>query len=155
MRQTQTRHPVCETQAPIDPDTAETMFELFKQIGVYWNNMKDAESCRSRLYTFMQNRINLRPIYRDYYIMARHTIKELIAEHGEQKAYEIIFTDPLANQPPAESRLAITRQKVSNEFVTLQLSLGGFKDFGAKNHLGYIGGAYIPGKPVPYRTSEE
>jgi len=155
MYQKQIQSPVADNIPALQQETFDSMFALFEQIGIFWNNLDDAEQYRSRLVAFMQNRIKLRPIYREYYVLAAKTIKQLIEEHGEQLAYQLLFTDKQANQPPADTPLAITRQKVSNEFVTFQLAQGGFKSFGAENYPGFIGGANIPGKPAPYRGSEE
>jgi hypothetical protein len=77
---------------------------------------------------------------------------ELIAERGEEAAYALLFTDPGALETPPRTPLALVRQCVSNEFVAWQLALGGFKSWGAENYCGYIGGAFIPGQPAPYRT---
>ncbi|GAA3533677.1 hypothetical protein [Zobellella aerophila] len=155
MYQQQVRHPLTQSLDSLDGETFEAMFELFRQIGIFWRNLDDAEAYRSRLYAFMQNRINLRPIYHQYYQLARQTLDQLIAEQGQEQAYRLLFTDAQANQPPAETPLAVTRQKVSNEFVTFQLAQGGFRVFGADNYPGFIGGANIPGQPAPYRTAEE
>jgi len=159
----QLEHPVSQALKPLEQETFDAMFELFSQIGIFWQNIADSKPYKSRLYAFMQNRIRLRPSYDDYYKIAHKTLTVLIAELGEEKAYQFLFTNTEINKsqseiydlPYKEKCLALTRQKVSNEFVAYQLALGGFKAFGAKNYLGYIGGAYIPDEPVPYRTAEE
>ncbi|XPF95914.1 hypothetical protein ACM9HF_07845 [Colwellia sp. RE-S-Sl-9] len=147
-------HPISKNFEKLNQDIFETMFKLFEHIGVYWKNMDNSTPYRSELYVFMQNRINLYPIYQEYYKTAYTTINQMILEVGAENCYEIIFTDPYANLPPVDSNLSIVRQKVSNEFIDFQLSIGGFKSFGAKNYPGYIGGAFIPGEAVPYRTME-
>jgi hypothetical protein len=114
--------------------------------------MDDPEPYRSQLYTFMLNRISLRPIYQSYYVLAKTVMDELITTYGEEQAYVFLFTDKDAAQSPPETPLAVTRQKVANEFMALQLSLGGFKAWGAINYCGFIGGPNIPGQPAPYRT---
>ncbi len=152
MNQDQIIHPVSKTLPTLEPDVFDTLYELFEHIGRYWHNAEDSRNYQSELYIFIQNRINLYPIYQEYYRISSLTLRQLIEENGKEEAYQIVFTDPFANTPPVDSNLSIVRQKVSNEFVSLQLSLGGFKAFGAKNYPGFIGGAYIPGKPAPYRT---
>ena len=148
-------HPLSQNLDTIEVEVFDTMFRLFEHIGVYWQNIDNSEPYRSELYVFMQNRINLYPIYHQYYKAAFNTINKMIVQMGEQACYQEIFTDPYANLPPVDTNLSIVRQKVSNEFIDFQLSLGGFKSFGATNYPGYIGGALIPGQPVPYRTMEK
>jgi len=155
MNKTPVIHPISQNLERLDQEIFDTMFNLFEHIGVFWNNMDNSEPYRSELYVFMQNRINLYPIYQQYYQSAFNTINRMIVEMGEKQCYETIFTDPYANLPPVDSDLSIVRQKVSNEFIDFQLSIGGFKSFGAKNYPSYIGGSFIPGQPVPYRTMEK
>ncbi|HBB33506.1 MAG TPA: hypothetical protein DDZ80_14935 [Cyanobacteria bacterium UBA8803] len=156
MYQQNAKHPLSNELQPLSDETFATMWQIFVHIGKFWQNMEDPTPYKAVLYSFMLNRINLRPIYREYYSIAQKAIKDLIAEKGndEDKAYEYLFTDKDLTKTPPETLIALTRQVVANEFIALQLSLGGFKKFGAKNYCGYIGGAYIPGQPAPYRTFE-
>lgn len=157
MHQKNAKHPLSTELPPLNKETFDAMWEIFVYIGKFWQNMDDPTPYKSLLYSFMLNRINLRPIYREYYFIAEKAMKELIKENGadKDKAYEYLFTDRDAAKKPPETLIALTRQVVANEFMALQLSLGGFKAFGAKNYCGYIGGAYIPGQPAPYRTFED
>lgn len=152
MYQTPAKHPLSVGLPPLDENVFASMWTLFGHIGKYWQNMDDPSPYRSQLYSFMLNRINLRPIYRDYYLLAATVTRQLVEQYGEDQAYVFLFTDADAAKAPPETSLALTRQKVANEFMALQLSLGGFKAFGAVNYCGYIGGANIPGQPAPYRT---
>lgn len=148
----QTQHPLSAEPEPLDPETLSAMWQLFVAIGEFWRNVDDPAPYQSRLFAFMLNRISLNPLYRDIYQMAARLMAGLIAERGASAAYEFLFTDTEANQSPPTTPLALTRQMVSNEFIALQLSLGGFKAFAqAKNYPGYFGGANIPGQPAPYR----
>lgn len=155
MKEEQVVHPISKTLSTLESTTFEVLYELFENIGYFWGNIDDSKSFRIDLYVFIQNRINLYPIYQEYYKTACRTLHRMIEQYGKEETYKKIFTDPFANTPPVDSDLSIVRQKVSNEFISLQLSLGGFKDFGAKNYCSYIGGANIPGSPAPYRTAEE
>ena len=148
-------HPVSARLALVSPDVFEPLYLLFTHIGRHWDNLPEPERYRSELFVFVQNRINLYPIYQSYYSIASEIILSLSAELGERACFEKIFTDPFANMPPVDSDLSILRQKVSNEFIDFQLSIGGFRAFGAKNYPGYIGGSYIPAQPVPYRIMGE
>ena len=129
----------------------EDMWQLFIHIGKFWKNLDEDESYKADLLAFMNNRISLDPSYLYEYSNASEVVKELIYEYGEIKAYEVLFTDKSALDDPPTTLLARARHKVSNEFIVLQLSIGGFKFGGATNSPGYISGANIKGKP-PYRT---
>lgn len=104
----------------------------------------------------MRNRIALLPLYLDYYTIAARVIKELIDKYSNDatKAYEELFTSEEASKTPPTTPLALTRQAVSNEFVTLYFALSGAVAFGARNAPGYFGGTNIPGAP-PYRTMKD
>ena len=147
-------HAASTEEVTIPPALFDAMYELFVQIGVFWQNMEHPEAHRTGLLTFMNNRISVDPTYLYEYKNAAEVIEELTYEYGKDKAYEILFTDPTALYNPPQTRLARARQKVSNEFITFQLSAGGFKAYGAKNWPGYIAGGNIPGD-TPYRTAKE
>lgn len=130
------------------------MWKLFDQIKKFWYNKKDPvsdETYKTDLLAFMNNRISVDPSYLYEYKNAAEVIKELIYEHGDPEGYIQLFTDKSLIDDPPTTLIARVRQKVSNEFIVLYLSLGGFKFGGATNSLGYISGANIKGKP-PYRT---
>jgi len=149
-------HPANLGAEPLAAPVYEAMYGLFEHICHFWGNLDDPRQYRSRLFVFMDNRIRLHPEYRSIYAHARLTLEELVESLGEEQAYRTLFTDPAANQAPPQTPLALTRQKVSNEFIAFQVSQGGFKRFtGAINYPGYIAGAFIPGEPAPYRTGQE
>ncbi|MCJ8274117.1 MAG: hypothetical protein MJK04_32545 [Psychrosphaera sp.] len=155
MYQTHLNHPSNQAAQPLDPAVYQSMFHLFEHICLFWQNLDNPKEYKSRLFVFMDNRMRLRPEYRQHYIVAKQTMDELIEMMGEQPAYELLFTDKDAYQGDPDTPLAVTRQKVSNEFITFQISQGGFKTFGGENSLGYIGGAYIQDEPIPYRSFKE
>jgi hypothetical protein len=137
----------------LEEAVGKSMWGLFQAIGRHWAKKDSPDEWRSSLLVFMQNRMMLNETYERYYVNAMNVIDELTLELGNQeKAYEFLFTNPAANIAPPTTKLAFARQLVSNEFITLYLALGGFETFGgAKNYMGYFGGANIPGDP-PYRT---
>lgn len=137
----------------ISSATLEAMWALFVAIGNFWQNVDDPAPMRSNFEVFIHNRIAFNPMYAATYGLAAEVIEELKEEHGDPGGYAFLFTNNLANEAPPDTPLQWTRQLVSNEFVALQLALGGFKAFGAKNYDGgFIGGPNIPGRPAPYRT---
>lgn len=126
------------------------LWALFVAIGDHWQLGDDPEPYRSRLTSFMDNRIALNPLYRGYYDSAAQTIADLIAANGAVKAFEILFaTKTSAGVPTAP--IEIAKRFVANEFITMRLAFGGFKAFGARNFNGYFGGNNDP-TDVPYRT---
>lgn len=137
--------------AATEPSVRAAMFDLFSAIGVFWGTVTDSEPFRLRLYNFMENRIDLDPLYEKYYLSAAAVLIDLLQQHGNPGGYEFLFTDPTATKTPPLTPLAITRQKVANEFIALQMSLGGFLAFGAKNAPGFFGGVNDPSRPPPYR----
>lgn len=131
----------------------ESMYELLEQIGVFWRNTPDVNDLRTELYTFMINRISIDRNYLKEYFNASMVLEYFKQQYPtKEEAYAAFFTDEKGLQNPPSSYLAYARQKVSNEFISFQLSVGGFKSFGAENYPGYIHGGYIQGKPAPYRT---
>ncbi len=137
----------------LDAETIDGLWELFLAICGRWQNTRDPLSMRSRLLGFLSNRIELHPEYVSHYRSALTAIADLRREHGE-RAYEELFTSAKASNAPPQTPLQIARQLVSNEFIALQLSLGGFKEFtGAINYPGYIAGWNGDG-PAPYRVYE-
>jgi hypothetical protein len=135
----------------LDAHTMERLWQLFVAIGSCWGNNDEPQAMRSNFQGFLDNRIRIDPGYAGEYRNAAEVIDELALELGEEGAFVRLLTDPLANLSPPATRRARARQRVSNELVALQLSLGGFKAFGAENYLGYIGGPNIEGR-TPYRV---
>jgi len=145
------KHPLSDSSPEVDNDVYEAMWTLFTAICRYWGTIDDPTPHRTQLLNFMLNRIKLNPLYIGYYATAREVLDRMVAQQGNAD-YELLLTskDAAAEDPPT-SPLAVTRQRVSNEFVSLHLALGGFKAFEALNYCGYIAGPNLPGQP-PYRT---
>jgi hypothetical protein len=138
----------------LDQATVDGLWELFIAICDRWKNVPDPDAMRSRFGTFLSNRIEQDPRYLLEYQRAVEVVAELRQEKGRAGAYEFLLTDPGAGANPPNTRLQHARQYVSNEFITLQLSLGAFQAFsGATNYPGYIRGVNGEG-PAPYRTFE-
>lgn len=156
MYQQRARH-VLTPIAPVLPhEVDEAMWELFGAIGDFWKLDVDRDQYRIRLRAFMTNRIYLNPVYREFYALTQRVIVKLLAEHGSPKGYEVLFTNKPRHAPtaPPETELEFVQTYVANEFITLRLSLGGFKAFGAINFRGYMGGENIAGQPIPYRPKD-
>lgn len=135
-----------------DPATLARLWGLFTAIGRHWHTGGDPARMRSNWLVFVANRLRTDPGYADEYVNAARVLDELARAHGDEAAYLRLLTDEAANTGEPKTPMARARQRVSNEFVSLQLALGGFESFGATNYLGYIAGANVEGDP-PYRPA--
>jgi len=150
--QTIAKHPLSDSAPELSTELFESMWALFASIGSYWGTMTNASLHRTQLLNFMANRIKLDPLYLEYYATAAKVVKDLTEKLGAG-AYQELFTNTVAGtETPPQTPMGIARQRVSNEFVSLQLALGGFMAFGAVNYPGFICGPNIPGAVPPYRT---
>lgn len=146
------KHPLSDSSPEVNKEVFESMWALFVAICKYWNTIADPSPHRTRLLNFMLNRIKINPLYSSYYVTAFDVLTRMQAQYGTT-AYETLFTSiEAAGEDPPTSSLAVTRQRVSNEFITLHLAIGGFKAFDAINYCGYIAGPNILGEQPPYRT---
>lgn len=152
--QTIVRHPLSDNAPEINTELFDSMWALFASIASYWGSMDDISLHRTQLLNFMINRIKLDPLYLGYYTATASVLKDLTEKLGAG-AYEELFTNTAAGtETPPQTPMGIARQRVSNEFVSLHLAIGGFKAFGAVNYPGFIGGPNIPRSAPPYRTGE-
>lgn len=149
MYQRKVADPLSFAAAAIGNDIAPALWLLFVAIGDHWKLGDDPEPYRSRLATFMDNRIAINPLYRGYYDAAAATIADLVATNGPTGAFEILFATKTSSGVPA-SPIEVAKRFVVNEFITMRLAFGGFKSFGARNYNGYIGGTNDP-TDCPYR----
>ena len=148
------KHPLSDNTSEISPELFESMWALFVAINEYWETISDVSIHRTQLLNFMINRIRLDPLYLGYYMTTANLLKELAEKFGTN-AYQELFTNIAAStEIPPQTPIAIARQRVSNEFVSFHLAIGGFKSFGAVNYPGFVGGPNIPGGIPPYRTGE-
>lgn len=149
-------HPFAEEASPTPKGQTETLWSLFVAIGDHWSLDDDPDRYRLRFLSFMENRINLNPLYRQTYRDGAALIDRMVEELGAAAAFEKIFSDKLRISPsgvPA-TPLESLQRFVVNEFIALRLALGSFKAFGALNYPGYPAGANIAGQPIPYRSRD-
>jgi len=136
----------------LDNALIDELWKLFLNIARFWGNSEKSADMKNNFLIFISNRLQTDYNYLTDYVNAVAVVKELDGVYGAGKGYEKLLTGPFANVNPPQSRLARARQRVANEFIKLQLALGGFKRFGSdKNYPGYICGPNLPDN-TPYRT---
>jgi hypothetical protein len=137
----------------LNEDAIEKLWKLFQSIAKFWGTEENIDKMKSNFIVFLSNRIEIDYNYLVEYTNAILVIDELKEELGEKDAFIKLLTDPQANIAPPTTKLARARQLVSNEFISLYLSLGGFKHFGSNlNYPGYFGGTNKK-ETTPYRTN--
>ncbi|MER8823084.1 hypothetical protein NKH70_25385 [Mesorhizobium sp. M0991] len=153
MYQSKAIHALSRGKEPLSQDVIDTLWSLFREIGAHWSLEDDAEAYRLRFLTFIENRIELDPLYQGYYRDGAAFIDELRDKIGAAAAFNRIFANKprIAPSGVPATMLEALQRFVANEFIALRLALGGFKSFGAVNYCGYFGGANIDGEPTPYR----
>jgi len=151
--QTKAVHPLSAAPGFLASQVQDTLWSLFVAVGDHWTLGDDVSAYRLRFQTFLQNRIDIDPLYTGYYREGAVVLDELIATHGAQQAFDKIFSDKPRIAPAGlpSTPLESLQRFVANEFIALRLALGGFKTFGALNYCGYFGGANIAEEPTPYR----
>lgn len=154
MFESKARGPAGPVSVDLPREVEVAMWALFVAIGRHWDTENDSIEYRSRLRSFMTDRVMLMPIYADYYAIATRVFNELVDKHAgnAQAACAHLLADAVAAKQPPSTPLALTRQLVASEFVALHMALGACTVFGAKNGVGFFGGANVPGAPAPYRT---
>lgn len=149
------KYMVANSLNELNEDAIEKLWKLFQSIEKFWGSDENIDRMKSNFIVFLSNRIEIDFNYLAEYSNAINVIEELTNELGDKDAYIKLLTDPSANISPPTTRLARARQLVSNEFISLYLSLGGFKHFGSKlNYQGYFGGTNTE-KVIPYRTNND
>lgn len=135
----------------LNDEAIECLWGLFKSISKYWEFDGEIETLKSNFLIFISNRIEIDLNYISYYLNANDVINELKKEYGKEEAYKFLMTNSYINISLPTTPISQTRQFVSNEFIGLYLSLGGFKSFGSIiNYPGYFGGANTE-EFTPYR----
>ncbi len=154
MYRTKVAHPLNWGASPPSETQTGTLWSLFVAIGHHWELGDDPEPYRLRFLSFVENRVDLNPLYREYYRDGAKLVDSMVEKLGSHEAFQKIFSDKPRISPSGlpVTTLETLQRFVVNEFITLRLALGGFKAFGAENYIGYFGGANIEGEPIPYRS---
>lgn len=154
MYQTKVVHPLSPAPGTLTPQVEATLWSLFCAVGDHWGLGDDPTHYHLRFQSFLQNRIDIDPLYAGHYQDGAALLAELISTHGSKDAFDKVFTAKprIAAAGIPSTPMEALQRFVANEFITLRLALGGFRAFGALNYNGYFGGANIAGKPAPYRV---
>ncbi|MEN7344007.1 MAG: hypothetical protein AAAFM81_13735 [Pseudomonadota bacterium] len=147
---------------PLTPEEIERLWQIFEAIGHAWENtVNDSVGLRSTWLEFVNLRAMTRPSYVVEYSNAIAVMDELFAIYGRDDAFKrLFFANGIPDGPPMTA-LAHAKQYVVNEFMSVQIASGGFRDFVAPkgdaqaqasfsiNHRAYIAGSrYGRKKPV-------
>lgn len=126
---------------------AQELWSVFVHIGAAWGNAKycilqDIEALRPILDAKTDNL----PSYLYEYQSAIEVLAQLRQQYGHQEALQkFLFAQPDS----------CARKYVVAEFINLQISQGGFRRFGYKNYVGFMGGPFDDVSRLPYRTHLE
>jgi hypothetical protein len=152
---------------PADPrhpteSEVEGLWRAFVAIGEAWQNTThESAGLRSSWLDFLIQKCTTRPSYIGEYVSALEVFDELVAIHTEAQAFPVLFFESgVDTMAPPLTRLAHAKQYVINEFIRVQIVIGGFKNFITPdptelrpdeivNHRGFIAGSrYNRVKPV-------
>ncbi|MEO0576570.1 MAG: hypothetical protein AAF004_13990 [Pseudomonadota bacterium] len=148
---------------PLAENEIESLWRIFAAIGDAWQNTRNHSiGLRSTWLEFVNQRATTRPSYVIEYTNATVVLDELIALYGEQDAFhKLFFANNIPDGPPVTA-LAHAKHYVVNEFMSVQVVAGGFRDFIAPsapdtqaafsiNHRAYIAGSRY-GRLPPVRV---
>jgi hypothetical protein len=144
----------------LDQKLVDRLWEIFAHICRKWRYPGDLTNLKSRFSIFVSNRIVSNYNYLAEYINAVAVVDQIAMQASvtTETAIERILTAPDANLYPPYSPTARARQFVTNEFIKLFISLGGFKAFNTAevelNYPGYIAGINDLSNPA-YKTYQE
>jgi hypothetical protein len=149
---------------PRQPTTAEVdgLWQAFVAIGDAWQNtVHESAGLRSSWLDFVVEKCTTRPSYIGEYVAALEVFDELVEMYGEVEAFpKMFFESGVDSSTPPLTRLAHAKQFVIDEFIRVQIVIGGFKDFitpdppemrpdNIVNHRAFIAGSrYNRVKPV-------
>ena len=91
MYQARVSNVVVPSESIVTADVDDAMWKLFVAIGNFWKLEDDPEPYRLRFRGFMENRISINPMYRDFYVVAKTVIDEFIAQFGEAALRAVVY----------------------------------------------------------------
>lgn len=140
---------------PRNPTRADVdaLWPLFVAIGDAWHNtVHESAGLRSGWLDFLTERCTTRPSYVAEYASALEVLDELRLLHGDDAYDALFFRSGVNSQAPALTRLAHAKTYVVDEFIRVQIVVGGFTRFITPepsaerpdeivNHRGFLAGS--------------
>ena len=123
----------------------ETLWQLFAEINQAWS-LGGVENYKSSWLEFVETKISTSPNFTAEYSNAASVVRELIDVFRNDAFKMLFFHNGIPSGPPI-TRLAHAKKFVVDEFIRVQIVLGGFKAFVKEsdkeqaNYRGYIGGS--------------
>lgn len=139
---------------PLSSEQLDTLWTLFRAIGVHWHLDIEVELLRSRWLDMLEARSGDTPDYRGEYMNAVDVYTALIRKLGEPSAIVRVYQDTLViKHEQATTRLRHAKFYVANDFIRCFIATGGFRGFvpKARNYTGFMGGSRFREWP-PVRT---
>lgn len=124
----------------------EILWKLFVAIGNEWQ-IENVPSFRSAWLEFVQVKMSSPPDFTAEYSNAASVVEELLHVYGNPAGYRMLLINHGIPAGPPETRLAHAKRFVADEFIRVQILLGGFKSFvdpadhEEVNYRGYMGGS--------------
>ncbi len=133
---------------PLKEDETEGLWRIFAAINDEWrlfhtrdpkHPVADASNLRSTWLEFVTLRADSGnyPSYVGEYENALEMLRALESVDGADAVKTLLF----AEEPSPDTRLAHAKRYVVDEFITVMVIASGFKEFGARNYNGFIGGS--------------
>ncbi len=153
---------------PRPPSEAEIdgLWRVFVAIGETWQNtVHDSAGLRSSWLDFLTQKCVTRPSYIGEYSSALSVFEELDRTHGDAAMDTLFFHSGVNSSTPPTTRLAHAKQYVVDEFIRVQIVIGGFKNFIVPdppaerpdhivNHRGFVAGSRY-NRVTPVRVAIE
>jgi len=137
------------------------LWRIFVAIGANWKNtVHESAGLKSSWLEFVTQKSTIRPSYVAEYVSALEVVDELIEMYGAEAFSNLFFRNGIPRNS-LDTRLAHAKHFVVDEFIRVQITTGGFKDFVPRktpaereapeitNYNGFIAGSrYNRIKPV-------
>lgn len=139
----------------------DRLWDLYGAIARNWE-IPDVANQRSSWEEFIREKTGQPPCFVAEYSNAVAVVREVTALYGEEAGFRMIFLKHGLPAGPPLTRLAHAKAFVVDEFMRIQVLLGGFKSFVADedkeltNYEGYMGGSRYNRRPTvrPYRAKK-
>ena len=147
-----------ERDEALTDEEHDLLWELYVAIGVNWE-IADVANQRSSWEEFIREKTTQPPSFVAEYSNAAAVVREVTGLYGSEKGFRMLFFKHGLSEGAPLTKLAHAKTFVIDEFMRIQMLLGGFKSFVAEedkevaNYEGFMGGSrYNRRRTVrPYR----